>query len=375
MGAPPHLLAACCFLLPVFGILAWLGFLSMTCARAETPQPANLGPTFEQVLKIDVHVHVFDDLPQFVEMLRRTRMLVVNVCVGGSQPELLLPCEKRAEQFRQHYFPNFVFASTFDLTRRNEPGYVRQVTNWIDATFGAGAELVKIWKDVGMGLKTPSGEYLMPDDPLLDPIYSHLARGHRPLVAHFADPIDAWRPLDPSSPHHAYYAGHPVWHVYGRQGFPSHSDILAARDRVLAAHPDLLVIAAHLGSEAHDLAELGRRLDRFPNLYVDVAARTPELQRQPAARVRQFFQQHQDRLLYATDADQYTEGRPPTASEQQAFTQKMERWYRQDFEYYAGHGKLQIGGKTVECLGLPRAILDKFYHQNAQRLIPGLRSS
>jgi predicted TIM-barrel fold metal-dependent hydrolase len=324
-------------------------------------------------LKIDAHAHFFDDVPEFAPMLRRTRTRVITICVGGNQPELLRPSQQRAEQLRWQYAPSFAFASTFDRTRWNEPGYAAQVTQWLDATFEAGAVLTKVWKDVGMELKTSTGTFVLPDDPVFDPIYAHLARQSRPLMAHFGDPIDAWQPLDPNSPHHAYYASHPEWHLHGKPGFPSHADILAARDRLLAKYRDLVVIAAHLGSEAHDLDSLGRRFDRFPNLYADVSARTPELQRHPAAKVREFFVRYQDRLLYGTDADQYTPGREPTAEERAAFVRRMEAWYRRDFDYYAGQGMRTLGGRDVECLGLPRAVLEKFYHRNAQRLMPGLK--
>jgi len=302
-------------------------------------------------------------------MLRRTHTRVINICVGASRPELLVPCEKRAEQFRQQYAPEFSFASTFDLTRRNEPDYAAKVTAWLDETFRAGAVMVKLWKDVGLEAKTPSGAYLMPDDPLFAPICAHLAKQHRPLMAHLADPIDAWRALDQASPHYSYYSTHPEWHLYGKQGFPAHAAILAARDRMLAKHPDLVVIAAHLGSEAHDLDALAKRFDRFPNLCADVAARTPELQRYPADKVRRFFVRYQDRLLYGTDANQYTEGREPTLEERAAFARKMENWYRDDFDYYSGHGKQKLGSREVEWLGLPREVLEKFYFRNAQRLI------
>lgn len=351
-------------------------------ANSASPVPSSPAPPaaqaalrFEDVLKIDAHVHVFDDVPEFVEMLRRTQTRVVNICVGSSRPELLGPSEQRAEELRRKYSPQFHFAATFDLTQRHEPDYVRGVTNWLDASFRGGAVMVKIWKDVGMELKTPTGAFLLPDASIFDPIYDYLAQQGWPLLAHFADPIDAWRPLDPASAHHAYYARHPEWHVYGREGFPSHGDILSARDRMLARHANLVMIAAHLGSEAHDLDALASRFDRFPNLHADVAARTPELQRQPAHKVRQFFLRYQDRLLYGTDADQFAGGRVLSSEERAAFAARMEKWYRDEFDYYAGQGQHRLGGRAIECLGLPRVVLEKFYHGNAQRLLPGVAAS
>jgi predicted TIM-barrel fold metal-dependent hydrolase len=348
--------------------------LSLACLM----QPAalaggqNPAPAFETIEKIDVHVHIFDDLPEFVEMLRRTRTRVVNICVGASQPGLMEMCETRAEELHQRYGADVHFASTFDLTRRDAPGYADQVAGWLDGTFRAGAVMVKLWKEAGMALKTPDGSFLMPDDPLFDPVYAFLAERRRPLMAHLADPIDAWLPLDPQSPHYGYFRDHPEWHLFGKNGYPAHDEILAARDRILARHPELVLIAAHLGSEAHDLDRLAERFERFPNLYADVSARTFELQRIPAEKVRRFFIRFQDRLLYGTDTDKYTEGRLPTPEERSAFTATMEKTYRADFDYYAGKPNCVPVDRRADGLNLPIEVLEKFYHHNALRLMPGL---
>jgi len=329
-------------------------------------------PPFEEMLKIDVHAHIFDEMPEFVEMLRRTNLRVVNICLYGNRPELLEPAEQRAELFYQKYRGRFYFASTFDLTRRNEPDYAKQVIEWLDKTFEAGALTVKIWKEVGMDLKTPGGAYLMPDDPLFDSIYEHLVKRGKPLTAHLADPIDAWLPLDPGGAHYTYFLKNPKWHVYGRKDVPSHADIIAARDNIMVKHPHLVVIGAHLGSMEHDLDEVAKHLDRFPNFYVDVSARTFVLHRQPAKKVREFFITYQDRILYGTDADKFTGGGVPSEEERVAFTEGMEKTYRADYQYYANKGTSTVGGGEVECLGLPCGVLEKFYHKNAERLMPAL---
>jgi hypothetical protein len=33
---------------------------------------------------------------------------------------------------------------------------------------------------------------------------------------------------------------------------------------------------------------------------------------------------------------------------------------------------MEYRGKTVRCLSLPREVLEKLYHQNAERIVPGL---
>ena len=338
------------------------------CADAEEP------PRFEEILKIDFHAHVFDDIPEFVDMMRRANVRIVNICLYGNQPEALGPLEAQAERLYTKYRRSFYFASTFDLTQRNAPDYAQQVAGWLDQTFAAGAVMAKLWKEVGMELKTPSGKYLMPDDPVFDPIYTHLAGKGVPLMAHVADPLDAWRPLDPGSVHYRYYSMNPEWHLHGREGFPSHEQLIAARDHVLQKHPNLIVVGAHLGSMAHDVEEVSERLERYPNFYVDVSARKSDLARQSREKVRQFFIRYQDRILYGVDMDpcQFPQlGRIP-ADKRDRYIQSAERTYRSDYEYYAGTGTVKFGDRDVQSLALPRPVLEKFYHGNAQRLVPKL---
>ncbi len=341
-------------------LLATLMSLTLTIGGADTAVEPTEAPRFEEMLKIDAHAHFIDDMPEFAQMLRRTNMRVVNICVYGTMPELLPLAEQRAEMLYQKYHGIFYFASTFDLTRRNQADYAEQVIAWLDKTFEAGALMVKIWKEVGMELKKPDGTYLMPDDPVFDPIYEHLAKRGKPLMAHFADPVDAWLPLDPRSVHYAYFRDNPKWHLYGREDVPNHAAILAARDNIMVKHPDLVVVGAHLGSMAHDVDEVAKRFDRFPNFHVDVSARTPVLRQQPTDKVREFFIKYQDRILYGLDASKVTQGDAPSEEERVAFTREIEKTYRAEYQYYAG------------TLALPRTVLEKFYHKNAQRVMPAL---
>ena len=336
-----------------------------------------MAPSFEEILKIDVHSHVFDDIPTFVEMMRRVNVRIVNICVYGNEPEILKQFERQTEALYQKYRPSFYFASTFDLTGRNEPDYAERVITWLDRTFEAGALMVKIWKEVGMKLKTPVGECLMPDDPLFDPIYAHLTERRKPLLAHLADPVAAWLPMDPKSAHYGYYSNYPEWHVHGKEGLASHEQILAARDNVLERYPDMVVIGAHLGSMTHDLDEVAKRLDRYPNFYVDVSARTAGLARQPSEKARDFFIQYQDRVLYGVDLGPCRFPKTGAIAEAQAteYTQNAEQTYRHDYRYYAGSGTIKINDSDIECLALPSVVLEKFYHGNAQRLMPALAAT
>ena len=352
--------------------------LASVVALAALPRTlAGAPPAFEDILKIDVHSHFFDDVPELAAMMDRAKIRIVNVCVRGTDLARLREQETWAERQQAKYgHQRFPFASTFDVTRREEPDYVGQVKRWLDASFEQGAVMVKIWKEVGMEIRDRQGRYVMPDDPVFDPIYAYLTERKVPLLAHLAEPLEAWQPLDPAGVHYSYYSKNPEWHVYGRAGFPSHADIIAARDRILARHPRLTVLGAHLGSLEHDVDEIARRFDRYPNFYVDTSARNTDLTRQPSDKVRAFLIKYQDRVLYGLDQGRSPDPKREASSEErQRFVKDLEGTYRRDFAYYAGEGEMEYRGKTVQCLALPRDVLEKLFHGNAERIVPGLKEN
>jgi predicted TIM-barrel fold metal-dependent hydrolase len=124
---------------------------------------------------------------------------------------------------------------------------------------------------------------------------------------------------------------------------------------------------------SHDVDMVAERLDKYPNFYVEVSARTKDLSRQPAEKVRAFFDKYQDRILYGVDFGVYAENEEGlTLEEKTAVVKRAEERYRRDFKFYAGTGSVEVAGKEVECLSLPETVLRKFYHENAKKLIPEL---
>ena len=268
-----------------------LGFVLLIGAiqgMAAASHPAE-APRIEEIVKIDVHSHIFEPVPEFVAMMRRINLCIIHICTRGTIPQWLPRAEALVEEAHRNFPDLFASASTFDVTRRDEKNYHDQVRNWLDRSFATGAVMTKIWKEIGMEVRKPNGSFLMPDDPVFGPIYEHLRLRGKPLIAHLGEPIEAWRPLHPDNTHYGYYSKHPEWHFYTKKGVPSHEEIIAARDHILEKHPDLTVIGAHIGSLSHDVDEVARRLNRFPNFYVEVAARTRDLTRQSKEKVRNFF--------------------------------------------------------------------------------------
>ncbi len=260
--------------------------MPIAALAAASGSPAAQGPTakptpgFEQLRKVDIHSHIYEDLPVVNAMLRRINLRVINVSVPATDGHMAFMHRFNAGLVTQH--PDlFSWASTFDVAARNEPDYGARIAKALDETFAKGAVMVKIWKEVGLELKRPDGSFVLPDDPIFDPVYAHLALRKKPLLAHLAEPREAWLPLDPKGVHYGYYSRNPKWHLYGRPEFPSHERLMESRDHILAKHPTLIVIGAHVGSLEWDVDEVAKRLDKYPNFYVEVSARTRDLTRQP----------------------------------------------------------------------------------------------
>lgn len=328
-------------------------------------------PDFSEILKIDIHSHVFEDIPALNAMLRRNNVRTMNVCNNGTDTKNFAAMHRIAIALFRAHPELFPFASTFDVTGVNEPDYSRKAIAWLDGTFRDGAVAVKIWKEVGLEVKKKDGTFMLPDNEVFDPIYAHLAKSRKPLLAHLAEPIDAWLPLDPDSPHYRYYSTNPQWHLYGKPQYPSHAAIIAARDRILEKHPTLTLIGAHLGSLEHDLDGIAQRLDRYPNFNIECAARTRNLARHPSDKVRALFVKYQDRIMYGVDASwkPFLAASEPTEAQRQDHVKRLEERYRVDYQYYAGTGEMQYDGRPTTSLGLPREVLEKFYNRNARRLI------
>ncbi len=349
---------------PFLVSLALFGAISFGALRAAESPPA-----YTEILKIDVHSHIFEDVPAIHALFRRINVRTINVCVPGGDGQLATMDRIAFELYRAQ--PQlYPVTTTFDLRGRDEPGWAARTIAWLDAAFARGAVAVKIWKEVGIEIKNREGKFILPDDPLFDPIYAHLAKVGKPLHAHLAEPIDAWLALDPNSSHYGYYSQNPQWHLYGKPEYPSHAAIIAARDNIMRKHPALVVVGAHLGSLEHDLDGIAERLARYPNFQIEVAARTRNLTRHPSEKVRALFLRFPDRIMYGLDAGWMPHRRdtPPTDAQRQAHATSLEVRYRADFDYYAGRGEMTYNGRKTEALNLPRGVLEKFYHANAERI-------
>ncbi len=326
----------------------------------ELPQFAALDP-------IDTHTHVYQSNPEFYAMLKKLNLHILDITLkGNSLPSFNnLPREKAdAWKVVQGSDGRVAFCSTFDPYQFSQPDFSRNAIREINQDFAKGAVAVKIWKNVGMEIKDANGHYILPDNPVFEPIFQDIECHHKTLIAHLADPNYVWEAPTTEAPDYEYLQKHPELYVYGRPGVPTKEEILQARDRILDRNPNLRVVGAHLGSMESDFNDLGEHLDKYPNLAVDLAQRFPYFERQPRAQMIAFITKYQDRLIYGTDNEF-----DPYAGVTLADWQKT---YANEWRYLATDDTILYRDKRVEGLALPQSVLRKIYHDNAVKWFPGI---
>jgi len=189
---------------------------------------------------IDAHIHYGDDAPELLALLAEFDIRLHNICVAQDSHGAWRESGERYRSLAQANPQRYAWCTSFDLPRLDDPGYVDDVLAGLERDFAAGAVACKVWKNIGMEVRHPDERFLHVDDPLLAPIFAWLAERGYPLLAHIAEPLDCWLPLREDSPHYGYYSRNPEWHMYTRPDYPSHGELMAARDRVLAQHQPTL---------------------------------------------------------------------------------------------------------------------------------------
>jgi len=339
---------------------------------------------------IDVHAHlteavasqegvttgsdvVFGTTPKaaLTVMDRKGVRAMVNL-TGGAGPglEKAIAAFDRAHPGRFHTCTEPIYGELLN------PRYPRLQADAVEKAARAGARGLKILKTLGLYLRERinKGALVKIDDSRFDPMWEACAAHKLPVFIHVSDPEAFFAPVDCHNERWDELGHHPDWSFHGGD-FPSHEELMAARDRVFARHPRTQFVGLHVGNDAENLAFVGASLDRFPNLTVELGARIGELGRQPRT-ARKFFEKYQDRILFGTDAT------PPPEGEkypQQVFKDELyEIYYRfleteDDYFDYAPAPVPPQGRWRIYGLGLPENILKKVYQDNAVRVL-GLAS-
>jgi predicted TIM-barrel fold metal-dependent hydrolase len=320
---------------------------------------------------IDAHAHCAGDHPDTVAVLQSLNVKILNVAFTALPHPWRLYVNRFYRDPWQSWPDRFAWITTVadpDWT----DDWADSANNDLDRDFAGGAVGCKMWKNIGMRLRKADRSYLMPDDPVFQPVLAHLQKIGRPALMHLADPIASWQPLCQGQPHYDYFSRNPAWYMYGRADAPSHTQLMASRDRLVAAHPRLRVIAAHFGSLEHDLGELAKRLTAYPNLAVDTAGRLFDMVCYERRQLRQFLVTYQDRILWGTDLTcirPHSTLPPGQRAQEQA---AIQNWYQAELSFLQSEDEMVIFGRKTRGLGLAHEVVRKLVWDNARAWYPGL---
>ncbi len=381
------------------GLAALLGAAFLV---APAPQQAE-APAYKTSHRvINVHLHWGDpdaDAVQAQIDVMDQAGVVATVNLDAGRSDGTLPAWMELEKKHPGRLVNFAKFTAKDFERVREPAFFENLVHELEKSAKLGIHGVKVWKDLGMVIRDASGALLKIDDPRLDPFWDKCGDLGLPVLLHSADPKDYWYPLDYNSLH--YGTRTEQQQFYNVPGMPRWEELIEQRDNVVKKHPKTTFIGAHFGSMTFDLQGLGERFDRFPNFYAECAARLRILGRLNPKAVRDFFVKYQDRLLFGTDGMVLTSRKSTPGKNIMVYPVDDPEWVKLDtknadvvrqwkagqsrfyalhFEYFeTDHReiedpmKFETAWARLSGAKLPPEVLEKFYHGNAERLIPGLR--
>jgi predicted TIM-barrel fold metal-dependent hydrolase len=331
---------------------------------------------------IDLHEHV----PPVAEALARAVKIhdavgiglavnlsggtVTSVAGGPSDLEYTLALTNNL------YPGRFLEYMNLDYENWDAPDFAQQAVKQVERGAKLGAAGFKEFKRLGLHLRNKAGKLIRIDDPKLDGVWRRCGELGLPISIHVADPRAFWEPLTPSNERWDELADHPSWWFGDPTIYPPREELLAALDRVIGRHPETTFVSVHFGANAEDVAWVDAAMGLHPNMWIDLAARIPEIGRHDPDLVQRFFVKYQDRILFATDLSVGEElvlgsggnGPPPTDGDAVEFFQRHWRWLETRDLHFAHMTPIQ-GHWTISGIGLPVNVLRKVYFENAERLL------
>jgi hypothetical protein len=348
-----------------FYLMMVLGSVGLAITKCSPKQP-----DFYSFPKIDVHTHFNTNSPVFIESGAKENFKFLSIITGSDSRILIDQQLEYAVGLKNKCPENFNFTTTFSMENFNAPEWERDVLEKLKTDFKKGAVAVKVWKDIGMVFRKKDSTFIMIDDPKFDKIFDFIEANGKTLVAHIAEPKNCWLPIDSMTVNNDknYYTKHPEYHMFTHPDYPSYDELIVHRDKMLEKHPRLRVVGCHLGSLEWDVNELALRFDRYPNFFVDVAARICHFQVQDRKKVRDFIIKYQDRILYGTDLE------VSENEDQKKLFEEKNRYYLDDWKYFTTDSLLSNSrsNKPFQGLKLPKGVLEKIYFKNALICYPGI---
>lgn len=324
---------------------------------------------YQTTQKIDAHVHVNTESKAFVQASAKDNFHLITI---NTEVPFFPAIQDQQKIALQH--SGIDYTTTFATNNLLDANWQNEALAYLEESVANGAVGVKVWKNIGMELKDENGEFVMIDHPRFDPIFRFLSEKNIPVIGHLGEPRNCWLPVEEMTVagDRDYFSAHPQYHMYLHPEFPSYEEQIGARDRLLDKNPELTFIGAHLGSLEWNVAEVAKRLDKYPNMGVDLAERISHLQLQAVVdwqKIYDFCIKYQDRILYGTDI--IDDGSKTLAEmEKHAHDIRLRHW-----KFFTSDEKMEVPkvSGAFNGLKLPKTVVDKIYRTNAEKYYSGIR--
>jgi predicted TIM-barrel fold metal-dependent hydrolase len=340
----------------------------------EKVEAEKASPPYKRPMLIDAHTHLqYFAVERIKRIMDDNRIEVMINMSGGNHGDggIVWAFEM------QNALPGRIYnCYDPDWERIDEPDFAEvEAIRLEDAVKRFGFVCLKISKALGLYVRYKSGVLVEIDDPKLDPLWEAAGRLEIPVYQHAGDPKAFFLPPDEKNERFKELSVHPYWSFYGGD-WPSWDALLDAFERVVARHPETIFIGVHFGNAAEEPERVARMLDKYPNYFIDIAARVPEFGRHDAKKMHDFFVKYQDRILFGTDIGISKRHLVLGSSGEENPTEEdAKKFYQAHFRYFETNDR-QIDHPTpiqgdwkIDAIGLPPEVLDKIYRKNAERIV------
>jgi predicted TIM-barrel fold metal-dependent hydrolase len=307
---------------------------------------------------IDVHNHQRGNMPperldQLVREMDELNMKVMVNLSGGTGERL----RQTLANMKGRYPDRFVIFANLDFSGIDDSGWGERAATRLEEDIQAGAGGLKIFKNLGMDLRDSKGQRIPTDDPRFDPVWRKCGELKVPVLIHTGEPRPFFEPHDKYNERWLELKQIPS-RARPPDRYPPWETIMAEQHHVFEKHPGTIFINAHLGWLGGNLAELGRLMDKYPNMYTEIGAVLAELGRQPRF-ARKWFIRYQNRVMFGKDS--YNPVEYHTYFRVLETADEYFDYYRKRHAFWAMYG-----------LDLPDEVLRKLYYKNALHVIPGI---
>lgn len=303
---------------------------------------------------IDMHSHDYvrtkndvDDLVKLMDKMNIKKTMILTYATGRG-------FDSAVEKYSM-YPGRFDLWCGFDYTGYGTPGWQKHAVEELERCYKKGAKGVGELGDKGEGelySKPTPGRGLHIDDPQMKPLLQKCGELHMPISIHVAEDQWMYEAIDSTNDGLMNAAR---WHVdMNKSNKLGHDALIESLEKAVRENPKTTFIACHLANTCSNLPQLGILLDKYPNLYADVAARFGEIAPVPRYAAA-FITKYQDRLVYGTDMN----------PGEQMYLGTFRILETADEHFYTNHNYHW----PLYGLNLPKEVLEKLYRVNAEKIM------